>query len=851
MDFDPTLKGVSKDLEKIVSLLGKWSDINKRVAESTKKVVQSANGDGKIGVGTNRMMDGAMASFSGLGDQYKPTRNLLQAAMPSASAGKVAMVTSAIGNAPQILGGMNQMMPDVGETFNRMRTSYSAQVAGGFASRKMFESATFSAIGQNNQTGLNSDVQTGQYLVGRGMSIGSSTFNQTLKTVGGVSQFMGMSNQAAGAAVEGLSSGAGSAGLLKNFGIYTGNPATGESLSPNQIIQQIKGRLTQGRGKYTTADVQDSLRKGSLGVTLQNSGLTPDQQSMVVAGLMGDATDSTTGSIDFDSQESMSAASKKLGGNPDQPFMKIFGSQNKAMGKAEDAYAAGADVAAASLTALNEAAGTLAQTFGGLTAAMAVFGGAQVGQGAMSLLGGAGNVGATGLMSKYGGKLGGAAGGAGGIGGMLGKAGGVLKGAGAVGGAIGVGVNAMSAYDSAKQGADGWSVAGSALSGAASGALMGATIGSIIPGVGTAAGAIAGGIIGAGASLIGSSMGGAEHDAAAGTGAGGGRASLMGGGYTGVGGGDSQVNGTSTKPFRLAVPVRKNTTPTATFGQKEYQGQTLWPNGHNGVDYPVGEGTPIYASADGEVSFAGGGQGAQLGFHIMIKHPNSPGGNMHTVYAHLSSVQVTQGQQVMAGSLIGLSGKSGTKITGAHLHFGLCRNGNTANSLDPAPYMGGAVPANTQEDTGPAAADSNAAAASGSAGSGTGAMSTSRDSLPAANVIGSSVTSGVSGISGSATTIAGLIGSSGGSTAGGSMYDVPDGAGAGGDSMAAGVAESYAGSGVSLSSMSGRKSSGGGGNNVTINLTIGQASEAEARRFAKLVKGMLESEEQLMRVGRA
>lgn len=91
-------------------------------------------------------------------------------------------------------------------------------------------------------------------------------------------------------------------------------------------------------------------------------------------------------------------------------------------------------------------------------------------------------------------------------------------------------------------------------------------------------------------------------------------------------------------------------------------------NGHNGIDYKVGTGTPVFASESGVVTFEGWGQGNRwmtwmAGICVLIKHADK-----YTGYAHLSSTVVNNGQQVSKGQLIGYSGATG-RADGAHLHF--------------------------------------------------------------------------------------------------------------------------------------------------------------------------------------
>lgn len=107
-------------------------------------------------------------------------------------------------------------------------------------------------------------------------------------------------------------------------------------------------------------------------------------------------------------------------------------------------------------------------------------------------------------------------------------------------------------------------------------------------------------------------------------------------------------------------------TPTGFFTRPLQGGRkTQGIHGHNGVDIAASIGTPVYAAADGQVIAAkSSGYNGGYGSMIIIKH----NGNIQTVYAHLSSVQVSVGQYVTKGQTIGAVGNTG-RSTGPHLHF--------------------------------------------------------------------------------------------------------------------------------------------------------------------------------------
>ena len=111
-------------------------------------------------------------------------------------------------------------------------------------------------------------------------------------------------------------------------------------------------------------------------------------------------------------------------------------------------------------------------------------------------------------------------------------------------------------------------------------------------------------------------------------------------------------------------------TPFATQNPQVYNG-----HGHNAIDIGAPIGTPVLAALSGTVLGTGntdlahdpqGRQCWSFGKWIMIEHGNG----LNTMYAHLSEIDVSKGQQVSIGQVIGLSGMTGY-ATGPHLHFGV------------------------------------------------------------------------------------------------------------------------------------------------------------------------------------
>lgn len=94
---------------------------------------------------------------------------------------------------------------------------------------------------------------------------------------------------------------------------------------------------------------------------------------------------------------------------------------------------------------------------------------------------------------------------------------------------------------------------------------------------------------------------------------------------------------------------------------------------HSGLDIVADVGTPVVAAGDGVIEMAGQ-SGGGYGTLVAINH----GFGYQTLYAHLSSVFVREGQRVKRGDVIAKSGRTGL-VSGPHLHYevrykGACQN---------------------------------------------------------------------------------------------------------------------------------------------------------------------------------
>jgi murein DD-endopeptidase MepM/ murein hydrolase activator NlpD len=140
---------------------------------------------------------------------------------------------------------------------------------------------------------------------------------------------------------------------------------------------------------------------------------------------------------------------------------------------------------------------------------------------------------------------------------------------------------------------------------------------------------------------------------------------------------ETQADGTRLVGSGAFIHPTANERITSRFGPRRRPTAGASSN-HKGVDFgPVKPGTkgdPIYASAEGTVTFAGNARG--YGTVIYVDHADG----YQTRYAHLDRVLVRNGQRVTQGQQIGQLGNTGVG-TGPHLHFEIRKGGQAVNPL--------------------------------------------------------------------------------------------------------------------------------------------------------------------------
>lgn len=793
------------------SALGLVAKINQELEKAGRKadalIKALAGSSGGTGTSGGSMMPGSLASISAAGQ----TMNRMETA---------ARIVQGV---TRVAGGVMGMLPDAAQVVARAGGYYSATVrAGGGMSRRVLENITFGGL-QGGLSRAGVDAEVAAYAGAVGLNPNSPLYRQLLAGAGNATKYLNMDTLTAFQAMEGLTSGVGSGNLMARYGIFTSDPQTGRVRSQNEIFGELASRMTAGQPRATEAQILEDLRRGPLGSNIRNSGMSAEQQYMFSQYMIERARGRTLDLSDPNAMKQMMAEAEAQGNaNPFAAAYRISTAQTGAMGAAEQNYLKAIQDATPAIEAMNAAAGKLADSFLGYAT---VFGQTLAGDratgGAFNALGG---VFSTAAGMYMGGK-------AMGLGGTKGTAGSsvaktAIKGLGVAGGIIGTGVSAYEGYQKGKQGIalNPMDFLSAGLSGAVAGGSLGAMTGNPLIALG---GAVVGSIASMGTLAFTNNMGAGGEPSSVGM------------------GGMSDTTGASA----LNKPVQSGEI-SAYYGQKG----SVWRAGyHKGTDFAVPIGTNVYAAAAGKVVNVQTTEGTNdFGLHVKLDHGNG----YETIYAHLSQVLVRMGDEVQKGQLIGKSGESG-RVTGPHLHFEVRKNGA---AVDPGALVSGGIISGSSSGQGSSEGlGQGKSIENGSAGTILDIV------LGKDSALAPSISMTLSGVKGNYQTTAQIAGAA---MTGGTVGMTSPAVAATGATLGSGVSSQVPvggeGSYISLAATSRIAQSTANGSavisngqfasaakpNVNINVTIAQASPAEAKRLADMVKSYLEDDDLVNNMGR-
>lgn len=110
---------------------------------------------------------------------------------------------------------------------------------------------------------------------------------------------------------------------------------------------------------------------------------------------------------------------------------------------------------------------------------------------------------------------------------------------------------------------------------------------------------------------------------------------------------------------------------------------------HKGIDIRCKGDAVLATENNGKVVAVNHNANTAGGKSVSIEYPRSDGSKVQNTYMHLSSVDVKVGDTVQAGQKVGVSGNTGTRTTGEHLHFEvtLVSADGQKRDMDPAVYL--------------------------------------------------------------------------------------------------------------------------------------------------------------------
>lgn len=731
-------KGIITDLTSISSLLGTILDqtdqIFSKAGAAADQVGKVTSGGGTGGLGATKRGSGTqslgLASVPTASTEMPNASGMSEAKIASGSssagansmsgwmgsvfggkaAGIVGSIATGIGTVANLAGTAMNMMPDVNTVMDRGASYYHAGLEQGnqFSSTQMQNSAKANGLYATGQSGTITD-----YMSRMGINFGTAAWNTTAQETANAYKYLNMDPNAAAAAYSGLNSGTTSSNLMRTMGISTSD-SKGNSLSAENIFDQMDQRLMQQGVKYSVDDVNNNWQKGGLQASLQNMGLSQDQQELYRQHLLGKVTGKPTDMSKTATLDDLVNGAKKAGNeNPLAPQQAINASQESLYQSYQKPYLDGIKAAVPLIQGMNKALEGVPDWAKKFKAEMDTL---------------AGNKGTAGAAAA-GGDL---------LGGILSIAGGVAGGK-ALQALISklTGKKPPTAKGAPKSSPKGTPTEGSPAEGAPKASpVEGAPKG--VPGVPKGMG-LPGGFLGSLLATTGMTMADqqlnkdnapdmftkngnmkfsgktdAQSDAIAKEMKSKGQdkpviqqwwESLFGGGTpTKTVAPGSSGSGSKSTPFAIGssgstvgtasagagggtisfiLPV--NGTITDGFGPRSASstggvGSTF----HRGIDIAAPQGTPIHAGAAGKVSAVG--LDGSFGYRVMIDHA----GGYQSIYAHQPSngPAVSVGAVVTQGQLIGHVGSTGAS-TGPHCHFEVRLHGTAIN---PAPLIGKSTP---------------------------------------------------------------------------------------------------------------------------------------------------------------
>ena len=128
---------------------------------------------------------------------------------------------------------------------------------------------------------------------------------------------------------------------------------------------------------------------------------------------------------------------------------------------------------------------------------------------------------------------------------------------------------------------------------------------------------------------------------------------------------------------------------TSPFGMRQDPMDKSKQQMHKGIDIRARKDDVLATENGGKVVAVNHSTNTGGGKSVTVEYARTDGSKVQTIYMHLDSIVVKVGDEVKAGQKLGVSGNTGTRTTGEHLHFGvktISADGKTRD-VDPASYL--------------------------------------------------------------------------------------------------------------------------------------------------------------------
>ena len=148
-------------------------------------------------------------------------------------------------------------------------------------------------------------------------------------------------------------------------------------------------------------------------------------------------------------------------------------------------------------------------------------------------------------------------------------------------------------------------------------------------------------------------------------------------------------NGMETSEYAFPVSRKDFLFITSPFGMRQDPMNKSKQQMHKGIDIRTNHEAVLATENGGKVVAVNQNTNTAGGKSVTVEYSRADGSKVQTTYMHLDCIAVKQGDAVKAGQQLGISGNTGTRTTGEHLHFGVktIAADGTKRDIDPAVYL--------------------------------------------------------------------------------------------------------------------------------------------------------------------